>query len=292
MKSDDRLVSKIKKLATMLSEDPGYCVLTGAGCSTASGLPAYRNVNGLWQHDKPMDHQEFVGSEIKRKIYWSRSQRGWPNFHKARPNQTHEMLTALQRSGHLGQIITQNVDRLHQAAGSKAVIELHGRLDQVICLNCTNTVSRQEFQQRLESLNSSNYGSECVIRPDGDVDICADLLSDFSIPRCECCDGDLKPDVVFFGGVLNPRTAAHALSAVNHAPGLLVVGSSLMVYSGFALVKRAIELGKPVVIINKGTTRADDLHTLKIDHESGQVLADVGSALSIPELRNYKASLK
>ena len=280
MKTENNLVTKIEKLVLMLNRDPGYCVLTGAGCSTASGLPAYRNIKGDWQHDKPMEHQDFIGSEFKRKVYWARSQRGWPNFKMARPNQTHNMLTELQHSGYVSQIITQNVDRLHQASGSKAVIDLHGRLDQVICLDCNKTISRHDFQQRLESVNYAHCSLHGVIRPDGDVEISTDALSDFLIPRCEYCYGELKPDVVFFGGVLNPQTAADALNAIDNTPGLIVVGSSLMVYSGFRLVKRAIELRKPVVIINQGTTRADDLYTLKIDHESGQVLTEIGIALN------------
>lgn len=275
MKSEDNRHSKLLSLVDMLSNDPGYCVLTGAGCSTASGLPAYRNANGDWQHDRPMEHQDFIGSQIKRKIYWARSQRGWPVFSNARPNQTHTTLAELQKMGHVGQIITQNVDRLHQAAGSKAVIDLHGRLDQVICLDCKITSSRQLFQQRLESANITHRSTHGLTKPDGDMELDEQSLHDFEIPRCEHCQGNLKPDVVFFGGVLNPRISAKALGAIDDSPGLIVVGSSLMVYSGFRLVKRAVEQNKPVIIINQGTTRADDLYTIKIESESGQVLADV-----------------
>lgn len=281
MKTENDLVTKIQKLVSMLNTDPAYCVLTGAGCSTASGLPAYRNIKGDWQHDKPMEHQDFLGSELKRKIYWSRSQQGWPGFSKARPNQTHKMLTQLQRNGYISQIITQNVDRLHQASGSKAVIDLHGRLDQVICLGCSKKSSRDKFQQRLVSVNHVHCSTNGDIRPDGDVEISTEALSGFLIPECEHCHGVLKPDVVFFGGILNANTAADALNAVDNAPGLIVVGSSLMVYSGFRLVKRAIEMKKPVIIINQGTTRADDLRILKINYESGRVLTDVGNALSL-----------
>ena len=281
MDTKNNLQSNIQTLVAMLNNDPGYCVLTGAGCSTASGLPAYRNADGDWQHDRPMEHQDFIGSEFKRKFYWARSQRGWPVFSNARPNQTHTTLAELQRRGNVGQIITQNVDRLHQAAGSKAVIDLHGRLDQVICLGCKNTASRQLFQQRLESDNSMYCSTQGLTKPDGDVELDAQSLLDYKIPLCEFCQGDLKPDVVFFGGILNPRIAANALGAIDNAPGLIVIGSSLMVYSGFRLVKRAVEQQKPVIIINQGTTRADDLYTIKIEHESGQVLADVCVALDI-----------
>ena len=255
-------------------------MLTGAGCSTASGLPAYRNVNGEWQHDRPMEHRDFISSDKMRKIYWARSQRGWPAFSRAKPSQTHKMLARLQRSGHLNQIITQNVDRLHQAAGSHCVIDLHGRLDRVICLECSVTCSRHQFQRRLELLNNLDTSGESPVRPDGDVNLAVDMQMEYSIPECEHCGGHLKPDVVFFGGVLDPVVSASALDFVDHAPGLLVVGSSLMVYSGFRLVKRAVKLKKPVVIINHGATRADDLYTLKISHEAGQVLTDVGAILA------------
>lgn len=275
MKTENNLASKIDSLCLLLSRHPGFCVLTGAGCSTASGLPAYRNLDGDWQHERPMEHQDFIASELMQKIYWSRSQHGWPNFHKARPNQTHALLTELQHRGFVRQIITQNVDGLHQASGSDSVIELHGRLDQVICLDCSATFSRQAFQTRLASVNPLSGISESAVRPDGDVDLAVNRLSGYSIPRCERCEGTLKPDVVFFGGVLDPQIAADAQSAVENSPGLMVVGSSLMVYSGFRLVKRALTLEKPVVIINRGTTRADDLHVMKIDHESGQVLSAV-----------------
>ena len=264
----------------MLNLNPGYCALTGAGCSTASGLPAYRNVKGEWQHDKPMEHRDFISTHEMRQTYWARSQRGWPNFSQARPNLAHKMLAVLQRSGHVRQIITQNVDRLHQAAGSRSVIDLHGRLDRVICLDCCVTFSRHDFQQRLESLNQLDTDADGLVRPDGDVNLAVDMPVEYLIPECERCGGHLKPDVVFFGGVLNARTATNALEAVNNATGLLVVGSSLMVYSGFRLVKRAVQLDKPVVIINHGATRADDLYTLKINHEAGQVLTDVGAALA------------
>ena len=279
MKTENKLAEKIEKLLLMLKRDPGYCVLTGAGCSTASGLPAYRDVKGDWQHQKPMQHQEFTACELKRKIYWARSQQGWPTFNRARPNQTHKMLELLQRGGYVQQIITQNVDRLHQASGSKAVIDLHGRLDQVVCLDCTNTFSRKAFQRRLTLANRDYCPAKNNLRPDGDIEVNADTVSDFSIPKCENCGGDLKPDVIFFGGVLNRQTATDALDAIDNAPGLLVIGSSLMVYSGFRLVKRTLQLNKPVVIINRGATRADDLYTLKINHESGQVLTAVSTAL-------------
>lgn len=280
MNTDTVPTVKIEKLAYMLHEAPGYCVLTGAGCSTASGLPAYRNHNGEWQHDRPMEHRDFVSTERMRKIYWARSQRGWPAFSHARPNQIHKMLAAFQQSGHLNRIITQNVDRLHQAAGSRRVIDLHGRLDRVICLDCSADFSRHLFQQRLELLNHPNPPVDILARPDGDAETGSDIPGDYKIPECESCGGRLKPDVVFFGGILNPQTAADALQAVDTAPGLLVVGSSLMVYSGYRLVKRAIQQDKPVVIINLGATRADDLYTLKISHEAGQVLTEVRAVLA------------
>ena len=272
---------QLNRLTQLFSGAQRFCALTGAGCSTESGLPAYRDDKGDWKHTKPMEHRDFVGSDAMRKFYWARSMQGWPNFQKAQPSQTHDALTRLQKSGHVSHIITQNVDRLHQISGSKNVIDLHGRLDQVVCLECHQVSERQMFQKELEKLNAAIEVNKRFIRPDGDVEIDSQTLENFNVPVCQQCQGVLKPNVVFFGDVLNAQTAQASMKAIEQAEGLMVVGSSLMVFSGFRLVKRAVELGKPVVIINRGMTRADDLYSLKIKHESGVVLNQLIESLAL-----------
>ncbi len=272
--------NKITILADLLHRNPGFAVLTGAGCSTESGLPAYRDQDGEWKHSKPMQHQDFMTFESKRKFYWARSMLAWPNFKKAKPSQAHIALNELASQGVVSQIITQNVDRLHQTAGSQDTLDIHGRLDQVICMNCSKTTSRESLQLKLESLNPDFHTSKKSLRPDGDIDIETDLLDSFKLPACEQCNGILKPNVVFFGDVLDPKIVEQASKAVNKSSGLLVVGSSLMVYSGLRYVKQATEQSKPVVIINRGLTRADNLCLLKINQEAGSVLAELNDLLA------------
>jgi len=265
--------SKLNELADLLSRHPGFCVLTGAGVSTKSGLPAYRDVQGAWKHSKPMQHHDFISSEAKRKFYWARSMLGWSNFKNAKPSDAHISIAALENMGFVGPIITQNVDRLHQRAGSEKTVDLHGRLDQLICLDCKKLSSRQEFQLTLELNNPDFTAAKRSLRPDGDVDIDSHSLQSFVVPVCEHCNGILKPNVVFFGDVLNPEIVNKASRAVDASPGLIVVGSSLMVYSGYRYVKQAAQLHKPVIIVNQGLTRADDLYDLKIDSEAGESLS-------------------
>ena len=267
--------NKITILADLLRRNPGFTVLTGAGCSTKSGLPAYRDQDGEWKHSRPMQHHDFMTFESKRKFYWARSMLAWPNFKQAAPSQAHSALNDLARTGFVNQIITQNVDRLHQAAGSQDTLDIHGRLDQVVCMSCSELISRESLQTRLESLNPDFQAAKKVLRPDGDVDIETDLLDSFKLPVCELCGGILKPNVVFFGDVLDPNIVEQASRAIDTSPGLLVVGSSLMVYSGLRYVKQAVAQQKPVVIINQGLTRGDDLCLLKVDQEAGKVLTEV-----------------
>ena len=274
---DVSLINKnqIVELASLLDRKRGFCVLTGAGVSTQSGLPAYRDESGRWKHSKPMQHQDFISSETKRKFYWARSMLGWPNFNNAQPSQAHLRITDLVLQGFVGSIITQNVDRLHHAAGCENTLDLHGRLDQVVCLECKELFSRHTFQSKLEVLNPDFTTGKKSLRPDGDVDFDYVALETFDVPVCEKCSGALKPNVVFFGDVLDRNVVSHASQLIENSSGLLVIGSSLMVYSGYRYVKQAVALNKPVVIINQGKTRADDLYTLKIEHEAGQVLTEL-----------------
>lgn len=267
-------------LLELFGHAQSLAVLTGAGCSTGSGLPEYRDRNGDWKHARPVMHQDFVNSAEVRRRYWARSTLGWPRFAAARPNTAHTTLAELQRCSHVSCIITQNVDGLHQKAGSTYVIDLHGRLSQVVCLSCGNVTSRQALQHALTQLNPGLTADEAPPKPDGDMEISPEVVRGFSLVGCELCGGTLKPDVVFFGdSVPRPRVdeAMHQLEA---ADGLLIVGSSLMVYSGYRFVRAAKARGMPIAIINQGKTRADAEVDLKLDAPCESALANYLTAVS------------
>jgi len=247
-------------------------VLTGAGCSTASGIPDYRDEQGEWKRRPPVMIQALRSDEAVYRRYWARAYAGWPRFISAAPAAAHLAFAAWDAAGTLHQLVTQNVDGLHQRAGSRAVIDLHGRLDVVVCLSCDARTARAALQTSI-AITNPDWLAEAVSAPDGDADIADALIESFVAPRCERCGGLLKPDVVFFGEnvpVARYEQARHALAG---ADALLVAGSSLMVYSGFRFVRLAHDAGLPIAIVNRGRTRADDLAELK-------VLADVGSALN------------
>lgn len=241
-----------------------WAVLTGAGVSAGSGIPTYRDARGTWLRNRPIQHQEFLADPAARRRYWGRSMVGWPGVRDARPNALHRALARWEALGHVECLITQNVDRLHQRAGSAAVVDLHGRLDRVRCLDCGAGYQREWLQQQLERLNPQLPTFVPVVRPDGDADLDDDQVAGVRVVDCQACGGVLMPDVVFFGGSVPRERVARAFAAVEAADGLLVVGSSLQVYSGFRFVRHAAGLGKPVVIVNEGITRADHLATLKL----------------------------
>ncbi len=254
-------------LEALLAAGP-LCVLTGAGLSTGSGIPAYRDAQGQWQHPPPTQHQAFVREEAVRRRYWARSFVGWLRFGQADPNPGHAALAALQAQGHVHTLITQNVDGLHQRAGSRGVIELHGSLGQVRCLACRAVFARTLMQEWLAALNPEADPDRHVASrtaPDGDAHLSDEACARFAVPACPHCGGVLKPDVVFFGDNVPRERVEQAFDAVREAAGLLVVGSSLMVYSGYRFAERAHQLGKPLVLLNRGVTRADGLATLKVD---------------------------
>ncbi|WP_022971342.1 NAD-dependent protein deacetylase [Xanthomonas maliensis] len=248
-------------------------VLSGAGCSTDSGIPDYRDLHGGWKRPQPVTFQAFMGEEATRQRYWARSLVGWPRFGQARPNATHHALAALEAGGQLELLLTQNVDRLHQAAGSQAVIDLHGRLDVVRCMGCERRMPRQEFQQLLERDNPDWAALEAAQAPDGDADLEAVAFDSFVVPACPACAGVLKPDVVFFGENVPRERVERAFAHLQAADAMLVVGSSLMVYSGFRFVQAAARAGLPIAALNFGRTRADDLLTLKVEQSCAQALA-------------------
>ena len=246
-----------------LSNYPLLAVLTGAGISTASGIPAYRDRNGHWKHRQPMQFGEFVGSEKARQKYWSRSYIGWHRFSSASPNTAHRALAKLEASGAVHTLITQNVDGLHGAAGTRSLVELHGNLDRVICTRCDATEARSRFQEKLARLNPRQRTAATALRPDGDVDVPGSNDYTFRVPPCGNCGGILKPDVVMFGESVPSSRVEQTRRAIDQARGLLVVGSSLMVFSGYRFARYAAEQSKPVAILNLGKTRADDLAKFK-----------------------------
>ena len=260
-------------LRDFIERHPRLFVLTGAGCSTASGIPDYRDTAGDWKRAQPVTYQAFMGEESTRRRYWARSLVGWRHFGQARPNGTHHALAALEARGQVALLLTQNVDGLHQAAGSQAVIDLHGRLDQVRCMGCEARSPRADFQQALEAANPHWATLHATQAPDGDADLELASFDDFLVPACPHCGGVLKPDVVFFGENVPRARVAQAQAALEQADAVLVVGSSLMVYSGFRFVQAAARAGVPVAALNRGRTRADELLSLKVEHDCAEALA-------------------
>ncbi|MBV4454897.1 MULTISPECIES: NAD-dependent protein deacetylase [Pseudomonas] len=250
-----------------------FLVLTGAGISTSSGIPDYRDSEGVRRGKAPMMSQEFLATAQARRRYWARAMLGWPRVRAAQPNQAHLALAMLQQRGRISGLITQNVDTLHDQAGSHDVIELHGSLHRVLCLDCQLRSARDGVQRQMEIDNPHMVHVHAVQAPDGDTLLDSAFEEHFQVPRCPHCDGErLKPDVVFFGENVAPATAARAMAAVEDAQGLLVVGSSLMAYSAFRLCKAMAEQGKPVMAINLGKTRGDELLQVKIEASCERLL--------------------
>ncbi len=263
-------------LREFISRHRRLFVLTGAGCSTASGIPDYRDRDGRWKCRRPVMYQDFVHSAAVRRRYWARSALGWPAVDGAQPNRAHRALAALESAGRLTRLVTQNVDGLHQRAGSRKVIDLHGRLDAVECLHCRETAPRPLFQDRLVDLNPWLTAAASVpAAPDADAHLEAPELASVRIPPCVHCGGPLKPAVTFFGEAVPPERVAAAHEALARADAMLVVGSSLMVYSGYRFCRAAREQGKAIAAVNQGRTRADAELTVKIDDDCGRVLHGV-----------------
>ena len=250
----------------LLQQGP-VAVITGAGLSTASGIPDYRDREGNWKGAQPINHNDFLRFASVRQRYWARSFLGWPTVDRAAPGLGHHALAHLERAGRIGLIITQNVDGLHHKAGSARVLELHGGLAAVICLSCRHRHSRARVQDWLGDANPGFAGNSALAAPDGDARVAAELYAGFKVPACPTCGGMLKPDVVFFGDSVPKQWVTSAMAAITAAAGLLVVGSSLMVYSGFRLVEFARREGKPVMAVNLGTTRADHLLDAKVEQD-------------------------
>lgn len=258
----------------------GAVVLSGAGLSTESGIPDYRGPTGLSRPATPMTYQAFTRDPAARQRYWARSHLGWRTIARAPVNDGHRAVAALQASGSLAGIITQNVDGLHQAAGARDVVELHGGLDRVICLHCGQIGPRTELDRRLAVANPSYAAVVAAVKPDGDVDLADGAIAGFQPVDCADCGGLLKPDVVFFGETVPRERVQHCFALVEGARSLIVLGSSLTVMSGRRFVLRAKKVGIPVAIVNQGPTRGDDCADVRVDAPLGRLLTDLVDRLA------------
>jgi NAD-dependent SIR2 family protein deacetylase len=284
------MTSPLDALTVLIQRSRHMVVLSGAGCSTESGLPDYRDREGAWKRKPPMTYQEFVGSLAARQRYWARSAAGWRQFRSVLPGRAHLALAALEQAGRIECVISQNVDGLHQRAGSRLVIDLHGRIDAVECLQCRASLPREHIQAQLDALNPDWARLDAVLAADGDALLEDSICQGFSLVDCPSCRGALKPAVVFFGEAVPRTTVSRAYAALDHADALLVVGSSLMVYSGYRFVRYALERGLPVALVNLGATRADTQVALKIEADCGQVLEHIAAKLATGGPIGYPSS--
>lgn len=255
--------------------------LTGAGCSTESGIPDYRGPNRPPRPRPPIQHHDFITRPEVRQRYWARSLLGWPRFSAAAPNRGHRALAVLERAALLEGIITQNVDGLHQAAGSERVVELHGALGRVRCLACGAQLPRHELQQQLDEQNPRFHARAAAVAlaPDGDAELPEELVTELEVVPCQRCGGALSPDVVFFGGSVPRPVLEEAWRTFERGAVLLVLGSSLTVFSGYRFVRRAAERGVPVAIINQGETRGDPYASVRLAAPLGEILPELAHAL-------------
>jgi len=271
----------IELLQEFLNPSKRLLVLTGAGISTESGIPDYRSEGvGLYatSSKRPIQHKTFMESLKARQSYWARNFVGWPRWSSTRPNSAHLTLAAWERQGRLRHVVTQNVDQLHYKAGCKNVVELHGTNSLVKCMTCSFSIPRMTFQRRLEELNPTmeTLASEQMMKPDGDVELSPEEVANFRVPNCPKCDtGILKPYVVFFGDNVPKPRVEFVRKQVEESDALLVVGSSLFVFSGYRFVTQARDLGIPIAVVNIGPTRADAIVDLKIEAKAGDVLPKI-----------------
>lgn len=287
LKTNSIAVPDVRPLAEAL-HGRRVVVLAGAGCSTESGIPDYRGNGARKRSRPPIQYQEFVRSAEGRARYWARSAVGWPRFAAAQPNDGHRALARLEEAGVVCGVITQNVDGLHQAAGSRAVLELHGSLAFVCCLGCGARITRDEMQRRIleenvewaAAIGLDGDGPAVASAPDGDAELPPELVARFRVPDCAECGGILKPDVVLFGENVPRERVAAAWAMFDAANALLVCGSSLTVYSGRRFTHRAAQTGMPIAIVNEGPTRADEVACIKVDARLGHVLPRLAHALT------------
>jgi len=267
-------------LTRLLQQHRPWTVLTGAGVSTGSGIPDYRDAQGAWKRPAPVRFQDFMAETLTRQRYWARSLVGWPVFSQAQPNAAHQALAWLEQAGYVQALITQNVDGLHQRAGSQRVVDLHGRLDQVVCMGCGQRLARADFQHQLMAANPDWQHLSASAAPDGDADLAGVDFAAFQVPACPACGGILKPDVVFYGENVPAARRQQAMDYLATSGALLVVGSSLMVYSGLRFVHAAKQAGLPVAAINLGQMRDDALLDLKLAQACAPALSGLADLLA------------
>lgn len=271
-------------LAEFVERYPRLFVLGGAGVSTASGIPDYRDENGQRKGRDPILLQEFLKSDLARRRYWARNMIGWPTVQHARPNAAHRALVALGAMRRVERLVTQNVDGLHTAAGSADVIELHGNVADVICIECGQRHARSDIQTWLEEKNPGWRALDAMPLPDGDARLESERFDLFHAPDCDRCGGVIKPDVVFFGESVPRARVEAAMASLARADAMLVVGSSLTVYSGFRFCEQAARAGTPIAAINIGRTRADALLSLKVREPCDAILPNLVARLDAPAI--------
>jgi len=268
----------VEKLSEFLSKKKRLLVITGAGISTESGIPDYRSEDvGLYATStkRPMQHKVFMERPLARQSYWARNFIGWPRWSNFKPNLSHRTLAKWEDTGKISQLVTQNVDQLHYKAGSRNVVELHGTNSIVKCMSCCYSLPRMKYQQILEQENPGMIPRVAEIRPDGDVELTEQEVRSFKVPSCPKCGGILKPFVVFFGDNVPRPRVDQVRRKVEESDSLLVIGSSLYVFSAFRFINQAVEKKIPIGILNIGTTRGDSVADLKIEVKSGDVLPKI-----------------
>ncbi|XVV10657.1 NAD-dependent protein deacetylase [Actinoplanes sp. CA-131856] len=276
---DLQVVRQVAELEEWISEG-GVVVLSGAGLSTDSGIPDYRGPSGSARRSTPMTYQTFTRDPIARRRYWARSHLGWRTIGEARPNDGHRAVARMQEAGAVQGVITQNVDGLHQAGGARDVVELHGNLSRIVCLDCGDLTPREWMAARLDEANPDFRGVATAINADGDVELDDTELDGFAVVDCTTCGGMLKPDVVYFGETVPPERVSRSFGLVAAARTLLVLGSSLTVMSGRRFVLRAVKDGIRVAIVNRGVTRGEPYAGVVVDAPLGIVLPHLASKVA------------
>lgn len=270
---------QLEQLQKFIEQHQRLLIITGAGLSVQSGIPSYRDHAGKWQRSPAIQHQEFLSKASSRQRYWARSLFGWPLIANAQPNIAHRQLTQWERDGRIQLLLTQNIDGLHRAAGCNNVLELHGRVDRVQCLDCYSYTDRHKIQQQLIELTSDLWqlaqNQSIIAAPDGDADINHHAIGQVQCPRCPKCSGILMPDVVFYGGTVPKARVELALDHLKKSDAVLLMGSSMMVYSAFRFCRHASQEGIPIAAINQGVTRADDLLQCKLEMECSAALGQL-----------------
>jgi len=273
-------MSNLNLLAEFVREQAPLCVFTGAGCSTPSGIYDYRNEEGQWKRPEPVYLQDFLTKSRSRRQYWARSMLGFPRFLQAQPNPAHHALAELEERDYMSNLITQNVDKLHEVAGQQKLVKLHGSLATVTCLTCGHQISREKIQASLERENQYFLEHSEQMVDGGEARYTVPIDETFLIPACDACGGIIKPDVVFFGDSVPEEVKQSARHSVRASRGVLLLGTTAQVYSCYRHVREADQLGLPIAAINVGKTRADDLLQIKLEQAVEKILPRLLDALS------------